>query len=508
MSPKYEKFLKKIIELNNIGYAQEILMWDQETYMPTKGTAMRGQVQATLSGLYHEKLTDPELVSLVNDLKQEQLEGDAAVNLREIVRRQDRALKIPRDVVMELSDVQSNSYNAWLEARKAQDYKLFAPWLRRIVDLQKKIADLVGYEGSIYNAFFHHYAPYMDVEEVTPLFEALRNRLVPLLARIVKSPKSRLKRRKLPQADYPIDKQEKLNQMVLKDMGFDLEAGRLDVTVHPFTAGFCKYDVRITTRYRTFDWPDSLFSVLHEGGHGLYEQGLPEDALSTPAGESVSSTIHESQSRLWENIIGRSREFWQYYFPIAKELFPKQLKNVDLERFYLALNEVKPSLIRTEADEVTYNLHVLLRFELEKDLVEGKIQVEDLATLWNEKMEKYLGIRPANDTEGVLQDVHWSSGLIGYFPTYTLGNLCCVQFFRQAQKEIPDLMKNIAEGHLVILKNWLNQKIHGQGKRLISRELLKEVTGQVLAVEPFADYLETKFSEIYSLKSRSRKASV
>jgi len=297
--------------------------------------------------------------------------------------------------------------------------------------------------------------------------------------------------------EYPVDKQEIFNRLVLKDMGFDLDAGRLDITVHPFCAGFSKYDVRLTTHYENEIWPEPLLSVLHEGGHGLYEQGLPEEGIGMPVGQSISPAVHESQSRLWENMIGRSKAFWQHYLPIAKEHFPDKLANMDIEQLYLAINQVKPSLIRIESDEVTYNLHILIRFELEREMMEGKIEVDDLPRLWNEKMQKYLGLVPPNDAMGVLQDVHWSFGLIAYFPTYTLGNLYSAQFLHQAEKDIPDLKSRISQGDLLCLRQWLLEKIHSKGKRLTPKALIKEVTGEDLKADYFIHYLENKFFPIY-----------
>ncbi|MBT4497277.1 MAG: carboxypeptidase M32, partial [Gemmatimonadetes bacterium] len=275
----------------------------------------------------------------------------------------------------------------------------------------------------------------------------------------------------------------------------------LDVAVHPFCSGIARDDVRLTTRYSADNLAGSVFGTIHETGHGLYEQGLPAEAQGLPVGQSVSLGIHESQSRMWENMVGRSRPFWKHYLPGLKEIFPEQLEGVELEAFYAAINQVEPSLIRVEADEVTYSLHILLRFELEKDLLEGKIDVEALPGLWNERMEQYLGIRPEDDAQGVLQDVHWSFGLIGYFPTYALGNLYAAQFFAQARQEMPDLLAQIEQGKLGGLKKWLNEKIHQSGKRLTAAELVEQVTGQPLSADFFSAYLEEKFGEVYGLSS-------
>ena len=430
-------------------------------------------------------------------LKATELTGDAAVNVREIDRQQSRSLKLPKELVVELSQTESLGHEAWIEARKKSDFALFQPWLEKIVALKKEVAERVGYEGAMYNALLDEYEPYARAEEIAPVFAQLKEQLVPLVEQITAT--GQYPARGVLDQEYPIEQQELLGQQVLADMGFDLEAGRLDLAVHPFCAGTSRDDVRLTTRYSA-DWlPGSLFGTIHEAGHGLYEQGLPADAIGTPAGESVSLGIHESQSRLWENMVGRSKAFWTHYLPKLQELFPQQLSAVDLDAFYAAVNQVEPSLIRVEADEVTYNLHILLRFELECDLIEGQVAVAELPAVWNERMEQYLGIRPPNDALGVLQDTHWSCGLLGYFPTYTLGNLYVAQFFHQAHQDLPDLKAQIAQGELGPLKTWLNEKIHVRGARATASELVEEVTGARLSADYFIDYLWEKFGALYGL---------
>jgi carboxypeptidase Taq len=497
MSDTYEPFMAKVAELADIGHAEGMLSWDQETYMPPKGAAMRARAQGTLAGLHHERLTAPELVGLVKDLKGQDLTGDAAVNVREVGRSQDRALKIPKELVVELSQTESLSHEAWIAAREKANFAHFQPWLEKILKLKKEVAERVGYEGTIYNALLDEYEPYTRAEDIEPVFAALKDKLVPLVEKIAATGK--FPARGVLDQDFPVAEQEELGRQVLEDLGFDLEAGRLDVAVHPFCSGTSRDDVRLTTRYSA-DWlPGSLFGTIHEAGHGLYEQGLPEDAVATPAGGSVSLGIHESQSRLWENMVGRSRAFSTHYLPRLKALFPTQLQNVNLDEFYAAVNQVEPSLIRVEADEVTYNLHILLRFELERDLFEGRVEVKDLPSVWNERMQQYLGVCPPDDAQGVLQDVHWSFGLMGYFPTYTLGNLYGAQFFHQAQQELPDLEGQIGRGEFGGLKTWLNDKVHNRGSRLRASELVEEVTGEKLSADYFTNYLEAKFGALYNL---------
>ena len=369
MSRTYETFVERLHELADLSHAQGLMSWDQETYMPPRGAAMRARALGTLAGLYHERLTAPELVALVADLKDAELTGDAAVNVREIDRQQSRSLKLPKELVVELSQTESLGHEAWVEARKKSDFALFQPWLEKIVALKREVAERVGYEGAMYNALLDEYEPYARAEEIAPVFAQLKAQLVPLVEQIAAT--GQYPARGVLDQEYPIEQQELLGRQVLADMGFDMQAGRLDLAVHPFCSGTSRDDVRLTTRYSA-DWlPGSLFGTIHEAGHGLYEQGLPADASGTPAGASISLGIHESQSRLWENMVGRSKAFWTHYLPKLRALFPQQLSAVDLDAFYAAVNQVEPSLIRVEADEVTYNLHILLRFELECDLIEG-----------------------------------------------------------------------------------------------------------------------------------------
>lgn len=497
MNKTYKAFVERLHELADISHAQGLMHWDQETYMPPRGAAMRARALGTLAGLYHERLTAPALVALVADLKDAALTGDAAVNVREIDRQQSRSLKLPKELVVELSQTESLGHEAWVEARKKSDFALFRPWLEKIVALKKEVAERVGYEGAMYNALLDEYEPHARVEEIVPVFDQLKAQLVPLVEQIVATGQHPA-RGVLDQA-YPIEQQELLGWQVLADLGFDLQAGRLDLAVHPFCSGTSRDDVRLTTRYSA-DWlPGALFGTIHEAGHGLYEQGLPADANGTPAGASISLGIHESQSRLWENMVGRSKAFWAHYLPKLRVLFPQQLSAVDLDAFYAAVNQVEPSLIRVEADEVTYNLHILLRFELESDLIEGRVAVAELPGAWNERMEQYLGICPPDDARGVLQDTHWSCGLLGYFPTYALGNLYAAQFFHQAHQDLPDLQAQIAQGAFGPLKTWLNEKIHARGARVTASELVEEVTGAALRTDCFINYLQEKFGALYGL---------
>ena len=492
----YARLLESMSELADIAHAQALLGWDQETNMPPKGARLRARSLGTLAGIYHDKLTTQQLVDLVEDLQQAGLTGDEAVNLRELDREQDRARKMPRELVVELSETASLGHEAWVQARADDNFAHYQPWLAKMLSLKKQVADIVGFEGSIYNAFLDEYEPYATAEEIGPVFAELRRHLVRMVEQIAAVDRPRLQALECP---FPVALQEQFGRRIMEEMGFDLEAGRLDISVHPFCSGIGPEDVRLTTRYEENGITQSLFGIIHETGHGLYEQGLPAELSTLPAGKAVSLGIHESQSRLWENMIGRSRRFWSHYLPALKEIFPAQLDGVDLDAFYGAINRVEPSLIRVEADEVTYNLHILLRFELERELLAGELPVAELPEAWNLRMEHYLGIRPPNDALGVLQDVHWSLGLFGYFPTYTLGNLYAAQLYDSAVHDTPDLEEQVSRGELLPLKSWLNAKVHQRGSRLQAGELVREVAGKGLEIGPFVRYLNEKFGGLYDL---------
>ncbi len=496
VSEKYESFCRNVREMSDLGHAAGMLSWDQETGMPKRGAEGRAQALGTLAGLHHEKMTDAAFVDLVESLVDEELSADGNVNLRELRRSQQRALRLPKDLVVELSRTQSLAHEAWVEARSADDFSQFQPWLEKLLALQARVADAVGYEGSVYNAFLDEFEPYARVEQMGPLLEQLRKRLVPLVGAILdkhRGPNPRFVR------PWDVARQEAFGRQVIGDLGFDWDAGRLDISVHPFCGGVGPDDVRLTTRYQSELLTSSLFGIIHETGHGLYEQGLPRDQVGLPVCESISLGIHESQSRMWENMVGRSRAFWQHQLPRLKRFFPEELSDVDVEQMYREVNRVEASMIRVEADEVTYNLHILLRFELEQALVTGEIAVADLPGIWNERMESYLGIRPANDAEGVLQDIHWSSGLIGYFPTYTLGNLYAAQLFVQAREDLGDLDAQFAAGETAPLLGWLRDKVHSRGRRLTASELIVDITGRPLGIDDLMNYLEGKFGELYDL---------
>lgn len=498
----------RLLEIQRITSAASLLSWDQETYMPAGGGEARAEQISTLQGIAHQKFVSPEIERLLTtwvdpetgEIRHSPGEGwdePARSLLREVWRDYSRAKKLPSDFVIKLSRECSLAQQVWVEAKENQAFSQFLPNLRTVLSLKREEAEYLGYHDSPYNALLDAYEPGSTIGALRPLFAQIKGRLVPLL-------------KKIQQSSIQIDDgilfhtfdqahQLEFGRMVLIAMGYDFERGRLDLSAHPFTTSFHPTDVRVTTRVHEHDLQSCLFSCIHEGGHGLYDQGLDPRYYGTPLGDSVSLGIHESQSRMWENCVGRSRPFWRFFYPMLQQTFHHQLRALDVEQFYAAINRVKPSLIRVEADELTYNLHIMLRFEIEQDLIEGRTRPEDLPGIWTQKMEEYLGIVPSHDAEGVLQDVHWSFGAFGYFPTYTLGNLYAVQFYEQAKLEIPHLEDEIAAGQLMVLKRWLGQKIHRWGRMFTPDHLAQRVTGKSLDPEPFLSYVERKYGELYKL---------
>jgi len=512
-SASLDNLTSKLREIHHLRDAAAVLSWDQETYMPPRSGAIRAEQLATLQTLAHNQFVSPDIESLLAsflDIEtgtilpqlETPLDEPTQALLRETWRDFSRAKKLPSSFVNELERECSLAQQVWVEARKTNDFQRFLPNLERLVRLKRQEADYLGYTDSPYNALLDTYEPGSTVAQLRPLFATLRVQLIRLLDQVRKSPIQ--PNTSLLTQSFDTTKQVDFGRLVLKQMGYDFQRGRLDLSAHPFTTSFHPTDVRVTTRVFDTDLPSCLFSCIHEGGHGLYEQGLPAQHYGTPLSEAISLGIHESQSRLWENHVGRSRPFWQFYYPKLQEIFPTQLSTVSEEDFYLAINHVAPSLIRVEADELTYNLHIMVRFEIELDVIEGRVQVEELPEIWNAKIQEYLGITPPNDAEGVLQDVHWSFGAFGYFPTYTLGNLYAAMLFHQAKTDIPTLGKNIGEGNFLPLKSWLNDRVHRWGRQYSAHDLIQRVTGQALTPEPFIQYLEEKFGNLYQFPTQPR----
>ena len=468
---------KRLQDISHLSSVLALLCWDQEVYMPKKGADRRAASIAELNGIIHNKFlaidSDGLLTKLKKELDENKLKGKDVVIVTEVWRNFEREKKLPEEFVREIAETVSRAQGVWAEARNKNDFKLFLPWLTKIVKLKRKEAEYIGYEKSPYDALLDACEPGMDSEQALQILNDLKDFLMPFLKEIKDSQKNI--NPKILEGKFPLDRQAVFNEMVVSKMGFDMEAGRIDKTTHPFADGLHPNDVRITTRYRLNDALYSLGSVIHEAGHGIYEQGLPVEDFGTPLSESVSLGIHESQSRMWENIIGKSKSFWKYFYPKLQKEFPEPFKKVALDDFLKVINKVAPSLIRTEADEVTYNLHIILRFEIEKEMIEGSIDLKDLPKIWKSKMKEYLGVDVPSDALGVLQDVHWSIGLIGYFPTYAFGNLYSAQFFSKMKKDIPDTDKKMVKGDFVEIKKWLNKKIHAHGKTYKAGELVKKV---------------------------------
>lgn len=497
----YQRLCDRAREVAKIASIQDLLEWDERTYMPPAGGAYRAEQVAYLAGLAHQRQTDPTIGQWIEELADSPLaedpHSDTGTVIRQLRRDYQKKTQLPQSLVEELSRTGILGQHAWAEARQASDFSRLQPILEKIVELKRQEAAAYGFERTPYDPLLDDYEPGETTDNISRVLEELRKELVPLVQAIGNSPHkpnvSVLSR------EYPVAAQEAFGRQVAEAIGYDFRSGRLDETEHPFCAQMGPRDVRITTRYDGEDFHDALFTILHETGHALYDVGLPAADYGLPTGESVSLGIHESQSRLWENQVGRSRGFWSHFFPIAKQRFPAALGDVMQPTFYAAINSVQPSLIRVDADEVTYNLHILIRFELERALIEGDLQVADLPTAWNEKYKEYLNIVPENDAVGVLQDVHWSEGLFGYFPTYTLGNLYAAQFFAKAEEELEGLDTLFHKGEFAPLREWLIFHVHRHGRRYAPQALVEQCTGSPLSHEALIDYMKRKFGEIYQL---------
>jgi carboxypeptidase Taq len=497
----YASLLGRVKEWSLLSSCASVLGWDERTYMPHQGSAHRAEQMALLARLTHEMLTAPQLGALLDEVERSVLvqdqDAEAAVNAREIRRVHDRAAKLPAELVEELARVTTRAQQVWQEARHDNDFKAFVPWLEKIVGLKRDEAQAVGFTQSPYDALLDEYEPGATSAEITRIFADLRTDLVPLNQAILAS--GRHARIEILEREFPIEEQRKFGEAAAAAIGFEFDAGRLDETTHPFCSGMGPGDCRITTRYNPRHFNDAFFGILHEAGHGIYEQGLDPAQFGTPLGSPASLGVHESQSRLWENQVGRSRAFWECFFPRAQQAFPQALGSVGLDEFYFAINNVKPSYIRVEADEATYNLHIILRFELEQSLIHGDLKPSDVPGAWDELFEKSFQLRPPTNALGCLQDIHWSMGGLGYFPTYTLGNLLAAHFMQRASADLGGLDADFRRGQFGKLKHWLNENIHRAGQRFRAGELCQKLTGQPLSHRPFMKYLRDKYAPLYSL---------
>jgi len=494
--------LKDILnKVARLGQAAAVLDWDQQCYMPPGGAEARAEQSAVLGRMHHDLFTSDEVGMLLEKSRSE-LNGagpdsDDAALLRVTQREFDRETKVPGDLVAEFAKTTSLAHETWVKARKANDFESFRPTLEKVVDLCRQIAEHRGYEDNIYDALLDQFEPGMKSAEVDQIFGDLRPMLVEMVKRIqdssVKADGSIMTR------SYPVDKQREICNDVVKLVGYEFENGRQDEAAHPFCTNFSNKDVRITTRFDEHFLQGSVFASLHEAGHAMYEQGSPDKYEGTPLAGGVSLGFHESQSRMWENQVGRSKEFIEFYFPTLQKAFPDALGNVNAAEFRLAANNVEPSLIRVEADEVTYGLHIMLRYELEKLMLEGKVDFKDLPELWNTKMQEYLGVTPDKDANGVLQDVHWSSGILGYFPTYQLGNLISAQLWEKMNEDISDIPEQMGRGEFGHILDWLRKNVHQYGCKYMPKELIVKATGNPLSSDAYNRYIESKYSDIYSL---------
>ncbi len=499
--PKLLDLKTRLGEINDIEAAASLLYWDQATYMPPGGAAARGRQLATLQQISHSKFTDPAIGQLLDDLhpleKSLPYSSDEASLIRITRRKYEAAVRVPANFMAKLSLHRTQSYEAWAAARPANDFAFVQPYLEKTLEMSRELANFFPNYDHIADPLID-FADYgMKTSFLRSLFADLRQRLVPMVEAITSQP---LTDDRCLRQFYPEAQQLDFTLKVLDQLGYDFKRGRQDKTHHPFMINFSVGDVRITTRVYEDDLGQALFSTIHEMGHALYEQGLNRDYEGTPLAGGTSSGVHESQSRLWENLVGRSFGFWKYFYPQLVKAFPSQLSDVSVETFYRAINKVSKSLIRTDADEVTYNLHVMIRFDLELQMLEGSLEVKDLPEAWNERYRSDLGIVPETDRDGVLQDVHWYTGQIGgMFQGYTLGNLMSAQFFEAALEAHSEILTEIEQGHCNTLHNWLKDKIYQHGCKYTATELIRGVTGAELSIEPYIRYIRRKYRQLYNL---------
>ena len=505
LSTSYKKLMERVKDLTILQSAESIVGWDMETMMPPKGINLKSQQFALLSTIEHKMITDPEIGSLLGKITRkreyDKLDSVQKRNVYLIKKRYDEQTKLPEKLVAEIAKQSALTTDIWKKAKAAKNYPMFRPELEKLIELQKKAANIlmdVKKTATPYDALIDMHEPNMTAKTITKIFNELREGLVSLLKKCETAPKQPdpniLKRR------IPVDTQRKIAKALAEFVTYDVTSkqsgGRIDETEHPFTTGYYD-DVRITTHYYEDNFTSSLFSVLHEAGHALYEQDLKREWMYQPVGSSTSNGFHESQSRMVENIIGRSREFWIYFLPKLKEMTGSALADVQLDKFVHAINQVKPSKIRVEADEVTYGLHIIIRFNIERDLFTNKVTVKELPDTWNQSYKEYLGLKIENDSEGVMQDTHWASGAFGYFPSYALGNIYGGQILAAMQKTLPNWRRQLAQGKFTDIKQWLIKNVHSCGDLYDPADLIQKVTGTQLDVKPYLHYLNEKYSQLY-----------
>ena len=505
MSDSLQRLKEILGEVTDVNRASAVLTWDQETYMPPGGVANRADQLTTLRRLAHVRFTSEEVGRLLEEAEGEvgglPFDSDDASIVRVTRRDYDLARKLPTELVAEIARAGATARPVWQKARQDSDFKLFEPYLERNVELNRKVADALGYRERPYDALLDRTEPGLTTDQLEAIFAQLKGAIVPLVGDVARH--SEAVDDSVLYRGFDPDAQVAYALQVVIKLGYDLERGRQDISTHPFTISFGPGDVRITTRVSRDFFNECLFGSIHEAGHGMYNQGIGQNLDRTPLWSGASPGVHESQSRLWENMVGRSAAFWRYFYPSLRNAFPGPLKGVDEESFFRAVNKSYPSLIRVEADEVTYNLHILLRFELENELLEGSLKVADLPEAWNARIKSYLGIDVPNDREGVLQDIHWSGVSFAIFPGYTLGNLMGAQLMEKARKELPDLDGTIERGEFGVLLKWLRTNVYRHGRKFTPNELMERVTGQPLTAEPWIAYVRQKFGALYGAKAAS-----
>ncbi len=498
---KYRRLKEILAEVTDLNRATLLLEWDQDTYMPPGGVQSRAEQMSTLSRLAHVSFTSDEVGELLSELDDEMAgrpyDSDDASLIRVTRRDYDQARRIPAELVSEVVSAGAIARPVWEKARHDADFGIFAGALEHNVELNRRLADALGYADRPYDALIDRAEPGMTTAELESIFAELKKAIVPLIANITRH------------ADavddgvlyrgFDPDIQLKYGLDLVTKLGFDLQRGRQDISVHPFESAFGPGDVRITTRVSPGFFNECLFGLIHEAGHAMYQQGIGVNLDRTPLFDGASPGVHESQSRLWENLVGRSLPFWRHFFPSLQAAFPEALRGVDAERFFRAVNRSYPSFIRVEADEVTYNMHILLRFELENELLDGTLKVKDLPEAWNARFKSYLGINVPNDREGVLQDVHWSYVSFGIFPGYTIGNLVGAQLMEKARSDMPDLDSRFERGEFGTMLEWLHRNVHRHGRKFTPNELLERATGRPLTAGPWIDYIQAKFAAMYGL---------
>ena len=492
----YEALLDRVQRWNAVGSASGVLGWDQQVMMPEGGTPARSKQLSALSSVHHDMVTADETGELLDELDDADLTEEQAAVVREVRREYERADAVPVELVEEISETGSEALQAWEEAKAEDDFDEFAPYLEKHVELKREYAEHIDPDRDPYEVLFEEFEPCLSMERAESILAELREALVPMIEDIRESDVELAV--DTFEGTFPEDEQEALSRDALELVGYDFDRGRLDVSSHPFTSGN-QFDCRVTTRFDETDPLGAVGSTVHEFGHAQYNLGLPQEHFGTPLGTSRDLSVHESQSRLWENHVGRSEAFWREFLPVFQEHFP-QTEEATVRDAYEAFNQVyEDNLIRVEADELTYHLHIVIRFEIERDLVRGDLDVEDVPGVWNDKYEEYLGIRPDTDSEGCLQDIHWSHGNFGYFPTYSLGSVMAAQLFEAAEAEIDDLDAKIAEGEFDDLHDWLGENVHRHGSRYETNELVKRATGEDFSADAFLDYVDEKYGELYGI---------